>query len=138
MTNDEIERALEFLVKSQADFHARQTAFEERTAVFEVRQEQTSQQIAELGMQLRVYAETQSQFIQIVTESMSRLADAQAHTDKKVTELSQKIAEVNAHCSAQIAESNARLDEKIAETNARLDRLAAMVERNITGGNGAA
>jgi chromosome segregation ATPase len=108
MTNEELERALEFLVKSQADFHARQTAFEERMTAFEVRQEQTTQQIAELGMQLRVYADTQSQFIQIVTSTMTKLAEAQARTEQVV-----------------------------AETNARLDRLAAMVERNITGGNGA-
>jgi hypothetical protein len=88
-------------------------------AVFEVRLEQTNQQIAELGTQLRVYAETQSQFIQIVTESMTKLAEAQARTDQRM------------------AESNALLNEKIADTNARLDRLAATVERNITGGNGA-
>jgi ABC-type transporter Mla subunit MlaD len=123
MTDEEMERAIEFLVKNQASF--------------DVRLEQTNEQIAETGRQLGIYAETQSQFIQIVTESMTKLADAQARTDNKISELSQKIAEVNARCNEQIAESNARLNEKIADTNARLDRLAATVERNITGGNGA-
>lgn len=100
-----MERAIEFLVKNQASFDARL--------------EQTNQQIAETGRQLRDYAQTQSQFIQIVTETMTKLAEAQARTEQRM------------------AESNALLNEKIADTNARLDRLAAMVERNITGGNGA-
>jgi chromosome segregation ATPase len=124
-----MERAIEFLVKNQASF--------------DVRLEQTNQQIAEVGGQLRDYARTQSQFIQIVTESitglaenMTKLAEAQARTERMIAEsnaqLNAKIAELN----AKIAESNARLDEKIADTNARLDRLAATVERNITGGNG--
>jgi hypothetical protein len=127
MTNEEMERAMEFLVKNQASFDARL--------------EQTNQQIAETGMQLRAYAETQSQFIEIVTESMKGLAKAQARTERRLAEssadLSAQIAESNARCDEKIAESNARLNEKIAETNARLDRLAATVERNITGGNGA-
>ena len=127
MTNEEMERAIEFLVKNQASF--------------DVRLEQTNQQIAEIGRQLGDYAQTQSQFSQLVTESITRLAEAQARTDQKIAEsnasLNAKIAESNARCDAKIAESNARLDEKIADTNARLDRLAATVERNITGGNGA-
>lgn len=119
MTNEEMERALEFLVKSQAAFDARQAAFEGRQAAFDARLEQIGRQIAETGRQLQIYAETQSEFIQIVTASMTRLSESQARADQL------------------IAESNARLDEKIADTNARLDRLAAIVERNITGGKGA-
>ncbi|HLL70005.1 MAG TPA: hypothetical protein VK363_01155 [Pyrinomonadaceae bacterium] len=111
MTNEEMERAIEFLVKNQASF--------------DVRLEQTNQQIAQIGGQLRDYAQTQSQFIQIVTESITALAENMT-----------KLADAQARNERMIAESNARLDEKIADTNARLDRLAATVERNITGGNG--
>ena len=124
MTNEEMERALEFLVKSQAAFEARQAAFD-------VQQKQTAEQIAETGRQLQIYAETQSEFIQIVTASITRLAEAQANAERM-------IAESRAECDARIAESSARLDEKVADTNARLDRLAAMLERNFGGGgNGA-
>jgi len=59
MTGDELERAIEFLLKNQAAFEARQAAFEARQAAFEARQatldarfeaarEHTNQQISEL------------------------------------------------------------------------------------------
>ena len=38
MTNEELERTFDFLVKSQAAFEERQVAFEERQTVFEERQ----------------------------------------------------------------------------------------------------
>jgi hypothetical protein len=93
MTGEEMERAIEFLVKSQA---AHDTRLDQLTA-----------QVSETSRQLQVYAETQSEFIQIVTESMKGLAEAQARTERTV-----------------------------GETNARLDRLAAMVERHVTDGHG--
>ena len=109
MTNEEIERAFEFLVKSQAAFDARQAVFEERQAVLELQFERTDQQIAETNRQLQIYAETQSAFIQIVTRTL----------------------EAQAEVNASLRTANARTDE-------RLDRLVATVERNITGGNGSA
>lgn len=59
MTGDELERAIEFLLKSQADFDARQVAADARRAAadarqaaadakFEAAREQTNQQIREL------------------------------------------------------------------------------------------
>jgi hypothetical protein len=130
MTNEEMERALEFLVKSQAAFDARQAAFEERQAAYEERQaayeerqaaldarfEHTDQQIAEMGRQVQIQAETQTEFIQIVTRTL----EAQA--------------EINASLRAACA----RADERGNRTDERLDRLAATVERHITGGNGSA
>lgn len=95
MSNEEMERALENLVKNQASF--------------DVRLDQTNQQIAEMSKQIQIYAETQTEFIQIVTRTL----EAQA-------------------------ESNASLRAAIARTDERLDRLVETVERNIRGGNGAA
>ncbi|HEX8130334.1 MAG TPA: hypothetical protein VF527_14615 [Pyrinomonadaceae bacterium] len=121
MTNEEMQRALEFLVKSQAAFDARQAAFEERQvafeewqAAFDVRLEQTNQQIAEMSRQIQIQAETQTEFIQIVTRTL------------------ESQAEINASLRA----ANARSDERGNRTDERLDRLAATVERYITGGNG--
>jgi response regulator of citrate/malate metabolism len=45
MTGDELERAIEFLLKNQAAFEARQAALDAR---FEAAREQTNQQISEL------------------------------------------------------------------------------------------
>jgi len=81
MTGEEMERAIEFLLKSQANLEA---------------------QIAETNRIVQLQAETQSEFIQIVTQAMANLADAQTRTERTV-----------------------------GETNARLDRLASLVERHI-------
>jgi len=81
MTGEEMERAIEFLLKSQANLEA---------------------QITETNRQLSVYAETQSQFIGIVTEAMTNLANAQSRTERTV-----------------------------GDTNARLDRLATLIEHHI-------
>ena len=62
MTGEEMERAIEFLLKNQA-------AYEER-------QDRTDAQVAETSRQLQVYAETQSQFIGIVTTAMTNLSEA--------------------------------------------------------------
>ncbi|HEV7903128.1 MAG TPA: hypothetical protein VGO96_04740 [Pyrinomonadaceae bacterium] len=154
MTGEELERAIEFLLKSQARAEARQ--------------DRTDQQIAEMGNQLRIYAETQSQFIEVVTQSLKGLATIQARTEQRIAETNAHMAETNARTEQKITEINERSEQRIAETNerfeqlitesrtraaeidarldrqaeigartdARLDRLAALVERNITGGNG--
>jgi septal ring factor EnvC (AmiA/AmiB activator) len=136
MTNEEMERALEFLVKSQAAFDARQAAFEERQAALDVRLEQTNQQIAEMSRQIQIQAETQTEFIQIVTRTLEgqaeinaslRAADARAYERGKRTD----------ERLDRLAEMNAQTDERGKRTDERLDRLSAAVERHITGGNGA-
>lgn len=66
MTGEEMERAIEFLLKSQANLEA---------------------QIAQTGRQLETYAQTQSEFIRAATESITGLAEAQARTDAKLDRL---------------------------------------------------
>jgi ABC-type transporter Mla subunit MlaD len=94
MTGEEMERALEFLLQSQANYDARleQTnARLEQTNAWLVqtnaRLEQTSEQISETSRQLQAYAETQTEFIQIVTTSISRLAEAQTRSDERLDNL---------------------------------------------------
>ncbi len=59
MTNEEMERGIEFLLKSQADFEARQASYEARQASVEAQLKQTSQQVETL-------AKTQIEFTQFV------------------------------------------------------------------------
>ncbi len=66
MTGEEMERAIEFLLKSQANLET---------------------QIAETNRQLSVYAETQSEFIRATTQSITGLAEAQAQTDARLNKL---------------------------------------------------
>lgn len=77
MTGEEMERAIEFLLKSQADVAARQ--------------DRTDAQIAETSRQLQTYAETQSQFIEIVTQAMTDLAAAQARTERTVNDTNSRL-----------------------------------------------
>jgi predicted nuclease with TOPRIM domain len=162
MTNEEMERAIEFLVKNQASFDARL--------------DQTNGQIAEMSKQIQIYAETQSEFIRIITRTLEAQAEinaslraANTRTDERMNKTDERLdrmAAINSRTDERLdrmaatnAESYALLDKKIeeatargAETDARLDRMAAMnartderldrlaatVERNITGGNGSA
>jgi ABC-type transporter Mla subunit MlaD len=73
MTGEEMERAIEFLLQSQADITARQ--------------DRTDAQIAETNRQLQTYAETQSEFIQIVTQNVNALTAAQSQTDTRLNKL---------------------------------------------------
>jgi len=73
MTGEEMERAIEFLLKSQATLEA---------------------QVAETGRQLQVYAEAQSVFIETVTRSLegqdkinANLRAADARTDERLNKL---------------------------------------------------
>lgn len=123
MTNEEIERAFDFLVKSQAAFDVRQAAFDARL-------EQTNQQIAEMSKQIQIYAETQTEFIQIVTRTL----EAQA-------EINTSLRAAIARTDERVNKTDERLDRLAAmnvQTDERLDRLVATVERNISGGNGSA
>ena len=151
MTNEEIERALDFLVKSQAAFEVRQAAFEQRQAAFEQRQaafekriEETNQQIAETGRQIQVYAETQTEFIEIVVRNIEAQNQANASLRASIREgdasLRAAISEVNDSLRTSISELNDSLRTSIsdlattqARTDARLDRLAAIVERSNKG-----
>lgn len=70
MTGEEMERAIEFLLQSQATLEA---------------------QIAETGRQLQAYAETQSEFIGIVTRNVDALTTAQARTDAGLAKTDERL-----------------------------------------------
>jgi hypothetical protein len=80
MTGEEMERAIEFLLQSQADISARQDRTDAQVA-------ETNAQIAKTGRQFQTYAETQSEFIRATTQSITGLAAAQAQTDERLNKL---------------------------------------------------
>jgi chromosome segregation ATPase len=73
MTGEEMERAIEFLLQSQANY-------ESRLADITERQDRTDSQIQAL-------AETQSRFIEAMAQSVTGLAEAQSRTDAKLNRL---------------------------------------------------
>ncbi|MDX6270067.1 MAG: hypothetical protein QOD28_1290 [Acidobacteriota bacterium] len=95
MTGEEMERAIEFLLQGQASH--------------QVRLDELTAQVAEIGRVVQLQAETQTEFIQIVTR----------------------------HIEAQ-GEINASLRAAVSRTDERLDRLEVLVERYIEGRGGQA
>lgn len=97
MSGEEMERAIEFLLKHQADYEAGQARLEAQV-------ERTSRQIEETNKRLEIHAETQTEFMKIVTQQI----EAQG-----------KI--------------NASLRASLTRTDDRVDKLADTVERFISG-----
>jgi hypothetical protein len=130
MTGEESERAIEFLLKSQASLEG---------------------QIAETNRIVQMHAETQTEFIQIVTKALGDLADAQRRAEARASEAFSNLAEAQRRADARAAEAishladaQRRTDERIAKVeersarryddiDARLDRLVGVVER-LAGG----
>lgn len=89
MTNEEMERGMEFLLKSQANFEARQAAFEAQLA-------QTSQQVATLAQThteftnfVRGFMTEQGELNQSLRETVRALTVRQARTDERLDDLEQ-------------------------------------------------
>jgi TolA-binding protein len=147
MTGAEMERAIEFLLQGQANHQVR---FDELADKLN----QLTQQVVETNRIVQLQAETQGEFIQIMTSSFERLAAAQARANERLTaaqvRADGRLAAAQAHADESIAKTNAhivemgtRTDERIVETNARaaatdarLDRIAAMLDRHILEGHG--
>lgn len=127
MTNEEMERAIEFLFQGQANF--------------EKRLEQTNQQIAETNRQLQMTAEKQREFIQFVTRHIEAQAEINDSLRGSIRALRGPIRELTAaqaRTDERLAQTDERLnrlaeetDERFRQTDERLNRLADAVERNI-------
>lgn len=94
MTNEEMERGIEFLLKSQASFEARQASYEARQASFEAQLLQTSQQVETLAKTqieftqfVRGFMEAQGEFNRSLRETVRALTVSQARTDERLSEL---------------------------------------------------
>jgi chromosome segregation ATPase len=87
MTGEEMERAIEFLLQSQANFETRLAAFEAQQRHTDEQIAETNAQIGETNRQLQTYAETQSEFIGIMSRNVDALTTAQAQTDARLNKL---------------------------------------------------
>jgi predicted HAD superfamily Cof-like phosphohydrolase len=89
MTGEEMERAIDFLLRSQANLEAR----------IEQVNENLGAQIAELTGVVRMQADSQSQFNQTVTTAITALAEAQQKTEAKVDRLAGVVERLVEHLS---------------------------------------
>lgn len=106
MTDEERQRQMDFILAQQARFAVDLQTLGESVQTLREAQARTDQQLA-------MYAETQSEFIQIVTHSIQALADSQLRTDERML----------------------RTDERMAQTDERLNALINIVERHISAGH---
>jgi hypothetical protein len=80
MTGEEMERAIEFLLRNQATLEERIDRTQEQLA-------QTVESIAELNRVVHMQAESQGQLNQMLTTAITGLAEAQTRTETKVDRL---------------------------------------------------
>src|SRR5437764_13746556 len=111
MTKEEMERAIDFLLKSQANLDVRIEQTNQQLA-------QTNEQLRQLTEQVSAIADTQNQFIQVVT----RTFDAQAQINESLRA-----------AQSRTEESLVRLAEAQAHTDRRLDALIDIVQRGRNG-----
>lgn len=90
MTNEEVERSIEFLLKHQADFEARQATFETRLL-------ETSQQVGtmasahtEFTQFVRGFMEAQGELNNSLKETVRALTIRQAQTDERLDAIESK------------------------------------------------
>lgn len=108
MTGEEMERAIEFMLKNQAAFDARQAAFK-------VEQEITTQQIRELAARDQQTREFLDELTQIV-----------AQNSQDITRNSQQISHLS-RIVENMAEGQNRHDEEI---DALIKLVGGLIERN--------
>ncbi|HZB43795.1 MAG TPA: hypothetical protein VE360_01055 [Pyrinomonadaceae bacterium] len=84
MTGEEMERAIEFILQNQATLEEHVKQAEER---IEQVNRNLSEQIAETNKIMQMHADTQTEFIKIVTKAIGDLAEAQQRTDDRVNRL---------------------------------------------------
>lgn len=87
MTNEEMERGIEFLLKCQADFEARQADFEAQFAKTSQQIEVMVQTHTEFTRFVQGYIAAQSELNQSLRETVRALTLAQARTDVRLSDL---------------------------------------------------
>ena len=87
MTGEEMERAIEFLLQSQASHEARLERTGQQLDQLTGDVSKLASLVTETSQQLQAYAQTQTQFIEIATRTMTGLAEAQSRTDARLDRL---------------------------------------------------
>jgi DNA anti-recombination protein RmuC len=84
MTGEEMERAIDFLLKSQANLESR---IEQVNANLGLRIDETNRQLADTNRLLGEYAQMQTQLIQTVTRTFEAQAEINRRTDERINAL---------------------------------------------------
>lgn len=138
MTNEELERAMDFLLKGQARFDARLEAYVQEG---KERQDRTDEQIAQTnealkGLSARVdaFADTQAELMRVFTmymkseEQNKKIAAArQARLDETITRTNESMAATQARSE----EAQARVNESLTAQQARAEESQARINESL-------
>ena len=80
MTSEEMERAISFLLDSQAKHDAQIGELRDRVA-------ELAEQVGEINRVIRLQSESQSQFNEMITNAVISLIDSQRQTDARINQL---------------------------------------------------
>jgi BMFP domain-containing protein YqiC len=122
MTSDEMERAIDFLLKSQANLEQRIEQVNENLGA---RIEEVAARVEDTSRLLGEMAQTQNQFIQVVTRTFEAQAQINESLRAGVSELAAK--------QSRTEDALVRLAEAQAHTDRRLDALIDIVQRDRNG-----
>jgi hypothetical protein len=123
MSEEEINRKLEFIIEQQAQFVA---------DIHSLREAQAADSAF-----MRESYHTLTGAVTTIVNVVGQLAEAQQRTDAKLAELVEAQARTDARV-AELTEALARTDERLAQTDERLNIFINVVEKYISrnGGNG--
>ena len=122
MTSDELERSIEFLLKSQASFEARLQQMNEQQA-------RTDRQLAALGQRIEALSETQTEFILIVKGFMEEQAEINRDFRDSIRAMGATVERLS-ESQQRSDERMSRLAESQQRTDERIDRLAESQRRS--------
>lgn len=123
MTNEEMQKMMEFILQQQATFTVNLDRLTEKVEHLSDAQRQTEKSLAELAAAQAELATTQAQMARQqahMNEVVAAIADAQQRTDDKLAEL---------------AAQQAQTDKQLSGTDERLNILIGVVERYFSNGH---
>lgn len=106
MTDDEMNRKMEFIVEQQAQFTADIQILKERQEQLRLRQEQFQGQLETLGAVAGTALEASTRTAEIVTALASTWSEAQAKTERQFARTDRQIARVAWLLGAHIREGH--------------------------------
>jgi len=120
MTNDEMERAMDFILKSQARAEARIEQAEERQA-------RTDEQLRQLSFRLEALADLHRNLVQVATQTF----EAQARINESARAAERSLRASDETLRAAMTE----LAERQSHSDRRLEALMKIVEGGRRGGS---
>ena len=133
MTNEELERAIDFLLKSQARAEARQEQAEERQSRTDEQIASTNEQLRQLAERLDSYADTQANILRVLMQNFEEQARINESLNASISKLTARQEQTEATVDRLSLKVEA-LAEQTAGTDRRLEALIKIVEGGRGGG----